>query len=103
MSHMDKKNVKELEYDCTLSELRDTGASYAVIAKQIGVTRDAVRQMLVYGRDIYLKEIDGVLHYCELTKWKHNPDKGINRLTGKRAPKPKSRHKKPLRKKQEAA
>lgn len=58
-----------LDYDLTLAEQVE-GSTVAQTARMIGVTKDAVRQMLDNGRKIYLKQIGGEWHYSELKDWK---------------------------------
>lgn len=63
-----------IDYDVTLSG-QVAKSNMATVAKEIGVTKDAVRQMLLNDRDIYLKLINGQMHYAEFRTWRQGPAK----------------------------
>lgn len=54
------------------SSLEDEVNAHGVprVAERLGLTRSAIIQMIDADRKIYLKEIDGLLHYCEFKDWK---------------------------------
>lgn len=60
---------KNIDYTITLSD-KVAQSSCESVAGLIGVTKDAVRQMLANRREIYLKKIRGQWHYMEVKDWK---------------------------------
>ncbi len=87
-----------IDYEITLADLQAKGASDTDVAAMLGINRNAVRQMRIAKRAIYLRKIDGKWHYAEIKDWKRETGQSYNwKPSSRNAPKRKERPRKVLK------
>jgi len=67
----------KIEYDSTLEEECER-TSQRSVSLRLGLSQGAVWQMLQDGRQIFLREVDGELQYCEFKDYGETKSRARN-------------------------